>query len=175
MEEHSTLPPTTKCPECGAVLSQNAENCWLCGWKCGDRLSSDAVGVRHGADWTFNLNTLFLWMALIAVVVWIAKSYGVYGIGAGILSFCAALNTIAVAGYRRRNSGRGLSAVQKIAVFAVSIAICLVIGFVLLASSALALSSGEHAGFGVVVALLGYGLAAFVGCTMYRSLWQKMK
>jgi hypothetical protein len=150
MDQSTPVSRPKDCPECGAPFPDDGTNCWLCGWKLGD-----PVGVRpkrqgpsranpyappaprDPADlkWTFSLSTLFLWTALVAVVMGVVRIAPGLGILLGFFCFPAALHTTAVASYRKNRWRRALTVREKIFVFIESFALFLSIAIAVVASA----------------------------------------
>jgi len=120
------------CPDCGAAISREGHYCWLCGWKLGDpvgvrpklqgpskvgRYASPTPPNRGDSKWTFSLSTLFLWTALVAVVMGVVRIEPGLGIAFAVLAIPAALHSAAIAAKRERHSGHALSVPQKIEAF----------------------------------------------------------
>lgn len=143
MEPSQPISRPKDCPDCGAPFPNDATNCWLCGWKLGE-----PVGVRpkhagstnanpyaspalNPADlkWTFSLSTLFLWTALVAVVMGVVRIAPGLGIALGVLAIPAALHTTAIAAKRERRTGHALTVPEKIAAFGISFAFATWIAF----------------------------------------------
>jgi len=127
--------PTSRpqfCPDCGAAFSREGTYCWLCGWKLGDPfgvrpkqpgspgvIPTASLAPTNTADpkWTFRLSTLFIWTAMVAVVMGVVRIAPGLGILLGIFSVPAALFTISVSAYRKRRSGRALTTGEKVGSF----------------------------------------------------------
>ena len=142
--------------------------------------------------WTFSLSTLFLWTALVAVVMGVVRIAPGLGIALGIFSFPAALHTTAVAAYRKRRSCRALTVPEKILVFIESFALFLLAAIAVLvaAVSALAViclsapSAGPNGRMGlrngdlVLTIFATVAGIAVIGLTCYllvRIIWRRTK
>jgi len=142
--------------------------------------------------WTFSLSTLFLWTALVAVVMGVVRIAPGLGILLAIFCFPAAIHTTAVAAYRKRRSRRSLTVPEKILVFIESFALfsLMAIAVVAAAIGALAViclsSSSTHsdgqwgASSGdllLTIFAAGAGIV-FIGLVVYslfRALWRRTK
>jgi hypothetical protein len=174
----SSQPPSRPevCPECGAAFSGEGTYCWLCGWKQGDpvgvrptspqKLNPYASPAPNPADlkWTFSLSTLFLWTALVAVVMGVARLAPGLGIALGIISFPAALHTTALVAYRKRRSGHALSVQEKIFAFIESFALFVLIAIAIAIAAIGALAVICMSGRPITSTDSGSWLLTAVGC-----------
>lgn len=137
MDPALPIPRPDTCPDCGAKFAPQGIFCWMCGWKLGDRIgvrpnqerlpgttSSVSPGTPNPADlkWTFSLSTLFIWTALVGVVMGVVRIAPGLGILLAIAALPAALITVGVSSYRKRRSGRSLTPGEKAGTFAASFA-----------------------------------------------------
>jgi ribosomal protein L40E len=204
MEPNTPVSRPTVCPDCGAPFPVEATYCWLCGWKLGDPVgvrpkppgpSKDnpyaSPAPRNPADlkWTFSLSTLFLWTALVAVVMGVVRIAPGLGIALGIFSLPAALHTTAVAAYRKRRSRRALTVPEKILVFIESLALFILIAIAVVIAAIGALfvicmqsmnPSGRvpHGGDATVPILATVGgviLVLFIAYVLVQVLWRRTK
>ena len=147
MESNPPQPPTPPekpdapaiCPECGAAFTPFSQQCWLCGWKVGDPVRT--VRAAQGAEkdnpfasaparqlhWTFSLSTLFLWTALVAVVMGVIRIAPGLGIPLALFCLLASALTIRSASRAERKTGKPLTVFQKISVFLEKFVISIVI------------------------------------------------
>jgi hypothetical protein len=135
MDSNQPTPRPKDCPDCGTPFPDAATSCWLCGWKFGDpvgirpkqegpsSLIPSASPNRGDLKWTFSLSTLFLWTALMAVVMGVVRIAPGLGIALGILSIPAALHSTAIAAKRERRPGHALTVPEKIEAFFMSFAL----------------------------------------------------
>ncbi len=120
MEANQPLERPQFCPDCGAAFSREGTYCWLCGWAIGDPIGDRpkqpaATGVMPTASlapsntvdpkWTFRLSTLFIWTAMVAVVMGVIRIAPGLGIPLGIFAVPAALYTIGISEYRKHRTG----------------------------------------------------------------------
>lgn len=146
-------PPTSRpetCPECGAPFPNEAIYCWLCGWKLGNLVvgprkgspttNPRAAALRNPADlkWTFSLSTLFLWTALVAVVMGVVRIAPGLGVPLAIIAIPAALHTTALVAFRKRRSGHALTVPEKLFAFIASFAIFMLAAIVITVSACFA-------------------------------------
>jgi len=203
MDASESIPRPKDCPDCGAPFPEVGISCWLCGWKLGDPVgvlpwvkppskenpyTSPAPPPDRGdLKWTFSLSTLFLWTALVAVVMGVVRIAPGLGIMLGIISFPAAILTISVASYRKRRSGRALTVPEKILAFVESFALFFLIAtaVVVAAIGALAViclsstSPSNRLGVDNGSLLLtifgcaaGFAVIVFIVCFLARTLWR---
>jgi hypothetical protein len=193
--------PTSRpevCPDCGAAFSGEGTYCWLCGWKLSDPLTayakhhgptkenpyaSPALRKRGDLEWTLSLSTLFLWVALVAVVMGVAWIALPLGIALGILCFPAALHTTAIVASRKRRSGQRVSVQDKIVAFTESfvlftlIAVAIVIAaigalFVVCMSSNSGMFRNANFTIPIIAAVAGLIFIGFVVFFLVRALWK---
>ncbi|HEX3996971.1 MAG TPA: hypothetical protein VHX65_00295 [Pirellulales bacterium] len=193
MDANQSADRPAVCPECGAAFSGEGTYCWLCGWRTGDPVSADPkqrakprrnphvalpnTGKR--LQWTFSLSTLFLWTALIAVVMGVVRIAPGLGIPLAVLSLPAALQTTAIALNRRRRSGMPLTLGNKIADFVESMAMVIVFAAVSVFTAIAAfVATCTATGFSFVGSVYhGNGgtlftwVAAIAGGTMFLGLF----
>jgi hypothetical protein len=176
------------CPDCVAEFSGEGTYCWLCGWKLGDpaivglkgppRVNPYVPTPRKPTElkWTFSLSTLFLWTALVAVVMGVVRIASRTGITLGILSLPAALQTTAIAANRKRRSGRAQTVQEKVDAFIESFAWSILIaagsvfvafGAFVVTCTASVVGSLPRNGNLVVPISAAVGGAAFVGSAVY--------
>jgi len=138
MDTSQPIPRPMDCPDCGAPFPDVGLSCWLCGWKSDHPLADRPMQQgpseenphaspnppnRGNLNWTFSLSTLFLWTALVAVVMGVVRIAPPLGIALGVVSIPAALHTFGVAAYRKSRSGRALTLPDKILAFIGSFAL----------------------------------------------------
>jgi hypothetical protein len=204
MDTNQPISRPAVCPDCGAPFPPDAMYCWLCGWKLGDPVrvgpkqaspSNEnpyaSPAPRDPADlkWTFSLSTLFLWTALVAVVMGVIRIAPGLGIALAILSLPAAVHTIAVSAYRQGQSRRALSVPEKIVVFIESFALfsMIAIAVIIAAIGALfvicmaslrgdgnGMSRGDLAG-PILASIGGVVFAALIAYLLVRALWRRTK
>jgi hypothetical protein len=140
MEPDQAVERPTICPECGVAFPAEKTSCWLCGWKLGDPVSAHPVKPVDTRLTTFSRNTLFLWTALVAVVMGVARIAPGLGITLGIFCVPAAVHTTAVVADRKNRSRRALAAPEKILVFIESFALFLLAAIAVLVAAISALA-----------------------------------
>jgi len=150
MEPSAPSSRPTVCPDCGAPFPADAVYCWLCGWKLGEPVAVPRQGLpttnphaaapRNPADlkWTFSLSTLFLWTALVAVVMGVIRIAPGLGVPLAMIAIPAALHTTALVAYRKRRSGHALTVPEKIFAFVASFAIFMLAAIVIAVSACFA-------------------------------------
>ncbi len=111
MDPNQPISRPNNCPDCGAPFPDDVTYCWLCGWKLGDPVRAHpkeegpskanryAPPALNPADlkWTFSLSTLFLWTALVAVVMGVVRIAMDWEFWLGVLAIPAALHATAIA------------------------------------------------------------------------------
>lgn len=184
METHQAISRPAVCPACGADFSGARSGCWLCGWKADDPLDP---ANRAPFKWTFSLNSLFLWIALLAVLMGFAKLSLEIGIALAIVFIPAAVNTAGMAGYRQRKLGRTMTVPEKLGAFALSVGAFIFIAAIIVCASVCTVFVGEAASHmpdgtaGVCcilfeLAFLAGSIAAVlaVGRQVLRGLWKAL-
>lgn len=200
MERNQRAEGPPVCPECGAAFSGEGTYCWLCGWKPGDPVGIRPKGpptvnpyaspaLKPGdLKWTFSLSTLFLWTALVAVVLGVYRIAPGLGITLGIFSLIAALHTTGIAAYRKKRLGRALTVQEKILAFLGSFAVVLLIAVAVVAAIISALfvicmsgggigQLGPSPGFAIpAIAITAIAIAVGFGVFfIVRRLWRTPK
>ncbi len=202
MEPSQPISRPKDCPDCGAPFPDVGVACWLCGWKLGDpvRARPREVGpskanpyappTLNPADlkWTFSLSTLFLWTALVAVVMGVVRIAPGLGIALAVITFPAALNTVGIAAYRKRKSGQAMTVPDKLAAFTVSVAAFVIIAVLVIIAAISALlvmcmasgtglisnNSGLANATVVVASIVAVVAVIFVAWLILREVWRTM-
>ncbi len=114
----------THCPECGALVSEGVQKCWLCGWQRDSDSSprpAEAVAPRvvpspAGQGFSFSLETLMLVMTLAAVGMGAIVLFPGIGIILAIMLAPAFVRTAMVV-QRRAEKGKAVALWQRVALF----------------------------------------------------------
>jgi hypothetical protein len=122
------------CPECGALLATEADDCWLCGGSRYPVAELVATGVAPSEYRTapqFGLSTFMFAVTLLVVLFGVYHMAPGLGIGLTVLVIPPFLRTF-IAATRRKAAGQPMSEGAKLGVFtrtlgiAIGIAICIV-------------------------------------------------
>jgi hypothetical protein len=181
MNEPGPVPDPARCPHCQAeVYWSEATQCWLCGQSL-DR-PGPAVAPppppMEPARRTFGLSSLMLVIALVAVCLGVYREVPGLGILLAILVTPALVRTSVVA-TRRKAGGRPMPPLDKVGVFAGTLAAVVVIGVSAIAAFAItcfpiglaAFSMGRNGGvLGVTAFLVGFCAALAAGYGAYRLI-----
>ncbi len=124
----------SSCPECGALLGEGVQTCWLCGWHREDappprpaETVAPPVAPRSvDRGFSFSLETLMVVMTLVAVGVGAIMLFPGIGIILAIMLLPAFVRTAMVV-QRRAEQGQAVALWQRVALFFGSFATLMVI------------------------------------------------
>jgi hypothetical protein len=138
--------PSRNCPQCGAQLSPDWSQCWLCGAKRPSLGAGEAAarvaGMRRGAGGSaaappYGLSSVVLVVTLLAILCSIIGMNPGLGIPISVLAVPALLRTVFVV-LRREESGEPMSAGGKMASFLLSMVIVAMVAVAAVVAAAVA-------------------------------------
>jgi hypothetical protein len=122
-----------RCPECGAALDGREGKCWLCRRERTAEPAANpyalppASALAAASPAQFSLVTLMLVITLVAVCLGVTMAAPGLGVLLMVLAAPALVRTMVV-GFKQKQVGDRLTTAEKVASFAVSLAVMVMIG-----------------------------------------------